>query len=111
LRGPPTSWAPITSGSARTCARTSPTASSSGCAWGAGPRPSITAKAAPPPPDWFRDNRDFGRIADGLRATGLSSAETDAIMGGNWLRFFDTGFGPQMPATQPTDQQTDRAAE
>lgn len=48
----------------------------------------------PPMPGWFRDSRDFGNIARGLRATGLCEQEVDGIMGGNWLRFFDRSFGP-----------------
>ena len=44
-------------------------------------------------PDWFADNRDFFRIADGLRAAGMHEDEVAAVMGGNWLRFFETGFG------------------
>ena len=42
----------------------------------------------PPQPPWFRDNRDFGNIAKGLKATGMSEAEIAKLMGGNWLRFF-----------------------
>jgi len=49
----------------------------------------------PPQPPWFRDNRDFGNIEDGLRTAGFDAAEVAGIMGGNWLRFFDAGFGPQ----------------
>jgi microsomal dipeptidase-like Zn-dependent dipeptidase len=48
----------------------------------------------PPMPDWFRDNRDFGKIEAGLRAVGLSEAEVAGVMGENWLRFFDESFGP-----------------
>ena len=48
----------------------------------------------PPMPAWYRDNRDFGNIEDGLRATGLSAEDVAGIMGDNWLRFFDTSFGP-----------------
>jgi microsomal dipeptidase-like Zn-dependent dipeptidase len=44
-------------------------------------------------PEWFADNRDFGRIAKGLRATGMRRADVSAVMGGNWLRFFETSFG------------------
>jgi membrane dipeptidase len=55
---------------------------------------SATAPGFPPMPDWFADNRDFGRIAEGLARTGLSAAEVEGIMGGNWLRFFDESFGP-----------------
>lgn len=49
----------------------------------------------PPMPSWFRDNRDFGNIEDGLRAVGFAAGEAAAIMGGNWLRFFERGFGPE----------------
>jgi microsomal dipeptidase-like Zn-dependent dipeptidase len=48
----------------------------------------------PPMPAWFKDNRDFGKIEAGLRATGLSETEVGGIMGENWLRFYDTSFGP-----------------
>ncbi len=47
----------------------------------------------PPMPDWFRDNRDFGNIRQGLKKTGFSSEEVDGLMGGNWLRFYDAEFG------------------
>jgi len=47
----------------------------------------------PPMPDWFRDNRDFETIAQGLRAAGLGDAEVAGIMGGNWARFFAESFG------------------
>jgi microsomal dipeptidase-like Zn-dependent dipeptidase len=46
-------------------------------------------------PAWFKDNRDFGKIAAGLRATGLSETEVAGIMGENWLRFYDMSFGPR----------------
>ncbi len=48
----------------------------------------------PPQPSWFTGNLDFGNIAAGLRVTGLDDGEVAGIMGGNWLRFFDAGFGP-----------------
>ena len=48
----------------------------------------------PPMPDWFQDNRHFGNIRDGLLAEGLSQADVDGIMGGNWQRFFAESFGP-----------------
>ena len=56
---------------------------------------SADAPGFPPMPDWFRDNRDFGNIRDGLRATGLNAGEVDGIMGDNWHRFFTENFGPQ----------------
>jgi microsomal dipeptidase-like Zn-dependent dipeptidase len=46
----------------------------------------------PEMPDWFQDNRHFGNIAVGLRAAGFSKDETSAIMGENWLRFYDANF-------------------
>ncbi len=49
----------------------------------------------PPMPSWFRDNRDFGTLREGLLAAGLGEAEVDGIMGGNWLRFYEESFGPQ----------------
>ena len=48
----------------------------------------------PPMPEWFHDNRDFGNIAAGLRAIGMSETEVAGVMGENWLRFFDQNFGP-----------------
>ena len=47
----------------------------------------------PPMPDWFRDNRDWDNIRDGLREAGFSRDETDGILGGNWLRFYEASFG------------------
>ena len=49
----------------------------------------------PAMPGWFRDNRDFGNVEQGLRAVGFSEADSAKIMGGNWLRFFDENFGPE----------------
>jgi membrane dipeptidase len=49
----------------------------------------------PPQPDWFRGNRDFPAIAEGLGKIGFAKAEVDAIMGENWLRFFDLSFSAQ----------------
>ena len=49
----------------------------------------------PPMPDWFEDNRHFGNIAAGLIAHGFSEADTSAVMGENWLRFYDENFGPE----------------
>ena len=48
----------------------------------------------PPMPDWFGDNRHFGNIAAGLMEHGLSEVDTAAVMGENWLRFYDNNFGP-----------------
>ncbi|MDB6180779.1 membrane dipeptidase [Paracoccus fistulariae] len=54
---------------------------------------SASAPGFPDMPDWFADNRDFGRIATGLKATGMDATNIAAVMGGNWLRFFDESFG------------------
>ena len=43
---------------------------------------------------WFQDNRSFGQVARGLRAVGMAQADVDAVMGGNWLRFYRDSFGP-----------------
>ena len=51
------------------------------------------AAGFPPMPEWFADNRDFGNIAAGLRAVGMTEADIAAVTGGNWLRFFAQGFG------------------
>jgi membrane dipeptidase len=49
----------------------------------------------PPQPAWFRDNRDFGNIAEGLASVGFDAAGVARVMGGNWLRFYETNFVPQ----------------
>lgn len=54
---------------------------------------SAAAPGFPPQPKWFRDNRDFPGLAAGLAAVGFDAEEVDGIMGGNWLRFFETSFG------------------
>ena len=46
----------------------------------------------PPQPEWFRDNRDFPGIEQGLAAVGFSADEVAAIAGMNWLRFFERSF-------------------
>ena len=69
-----------------------------GCGSGVGPKPLIMVKVQPlkpgfpDMPKWFQDNRHFGNIARGLRAVGFSKDETSAIMGENWLRFYDDNF-------------------
>ncbi len=46
----------------------------------------------PPMPEWFRDNRDWDSLRDGLREIGFSRGETEALLGGNWLRFYESSF-------------------
>ena len=48
----------------------------------------------PPQPAWFRDNRDWDGISDGLRAVGFSETEVSGILGENWLRFLETAMTP-----------------
>jgi membrane dipeptidase len=55
---------------------------------------SADAPGFPPMQPWFQDNRSFGQIAQGLRDVGMSQAEIEAIMGGNWLQFYTDSFGP-----------------
>ena len=50
------------------------------------------APGFPAMPGWFRDNRDFCNISRGLSAIGFSGADVEAIMGGNWARFFAASF-------------------
>lgn len=55
----------------------------------------------PRQPQWFGSNRDFGNIAAGLAGVGFSQADIDAIMGENWLRFFERSFPPRDEAGAP----------
>lgn len=55
---------------------------------------SATAAGFPAQPHWFKDNRDLPNIASGLAGVGFDKSEVAAIMGGNWLRFYDASFGP-----------------
>jgi microsomal dipeptidase-like Zn-dependent dipeptidase len=56
---------------------------------------SASAPGFPDMPQWFRDNRDFGNIENGLRATGLSEEEVAGIMGRNWYNFYAENFKPR----------------
>ena len=55
---------------------------------------SATNAGFPAMPDWFRDNRHFVALAEGLTRQGFSESEIAGIMGENWLTFFDISFGP-----------------
>jgi microsomal dipeptidase-like Zn-dependent dipeptidase len=46
----------------------------------------------PAQPDWFEGIRDFPNIAVGLAEVGFSADEIAAIMGLNWLRFYEQNF-------------------
>lgn len=56
---------------------------------------SASAPGFPDMPDWFKDNRDFGNIENGLAAVGMSVDEIAGIMGRNWYRFYDENFRAQ----------------
>ncbi|MDP6163177.1 MAG: membrane dipeptidase, partial [Candidatus Thioglobus sp.] len=47
----------------------------------------------PDQPQWFRDNRDFINIANGLKSVGFTDQDVDLVMGKNWLNFFESSFG------------------
>ncbi len=47
----------------------------------------------PPMPGWFKDNRDFNNIEQGLLDVGFNAEDTAKVMGNNWLEFFDLNFG------------------
>jgi microsomal dipeptidase-like Zn-dependent dipeptidase len=49
----------------------------------------------PEMPDWFESNLDFPNIKNGLITHGFSEKDVAAIMGENWLSFFDNGFSPR----------------
>lgn len=51
-----------------------------------------TAPSFPDWPDWFAGPQDFGNLKVGLERAGFSAAETDAILGRNWLRLFAEVF-------------------
>ena len=55
---------------------------------------SASSAGFPDQPSWFNDNRDFNNIALGLKDVGFSDDEVAAVMGNNWLNFFESSFGP-----------------
>ncbi|MCI2398514.1 membrane dipeptidase [Aliiroseovarius subalbicans] len=57
---------------------------------------SAAAPGFPPMPDWFRDNRDFGNLEEGLTKVGMSANEVAGIIGGNWHRFYADSFTPEV---------------
>jgi microsomal dipeptidase-like Zn-dependent dipeptidase len=46
----------------------------------------------PPWPTWFDGPKDFPSLAEGLDEAGFAPDERDLVLGGNWLRLFDTVF-------------------
>ena len=43
---------------------------------------------------WFKDNRDFGNIENGLLAVGMDVLDVNKIMGENWYNFYSENFKP-----------------
>lgn len=56
---------------------------------------SAAAPGFPPQPEWFQSAADFDNLATGLRQAGFSQSETEGVLGGNWLRFFELSFSPK----------------
>jgi microsomal dipeptidase-like Zn-dependent dipeptidase len=46
----------------------------------------------PEMPSWFRDNRDWQNIIQGLKNIGFNDEEVKKIKGENWLNFFKKSF-------------------
>lgn len=55
---------------------------------------SASQRGFPSMPGFFTDNRDFRNIEAGLKAVGFDAEAVAAVMGGNWLNFYDRSFGP-----------------
>lgn len=60
-------------------------------------RPDAAPVSFPPQPPWFRDNRDFPKLAGGLRRAGFGEADIAAVLGQNWLRFMRESFAEREP--------------
>ncbi len=65
---------------------------------------SAAAPGFPEMPHWFSDNRHFNQIADGLSAVGMTAGDVQAVMGGNWLRFFEASFEAPANASEKVSQ-------
>ena len=48
----------------------------------------------PQQPSWFEGAGDIMNIADGLLQVGFRQEDVAKVMGNNWQRFFEEGFGP-----------------
>jgi len=46
----------------------------------------------PEMPNWFRDNRDWHNILQGLKKVGFNKEEINKIKGENWFNFFKSSF-------------------
>ena len=52
----------------------------------------ITSEGFPIQPNWFKSNKDFINIKDGLKHIGFDNDEINSIMGLNWMKFFKNSF-------------------
>ena len=50
--------------------------------------------AFPPMPSWFRSNRDWNALREGLIAHGFAADEVAALLGDNWMRFLRDALEP-----------------
>ena len=57
-------------------------------------RPDPAPITFPDQPAWFRDNRDFTGLANGLRRAGFGEDDVAAVLGGNWYGFMGHAFAP-----------------
>lgn len=57
--------------------------------YGAG---SAASPSWPKWPSWFQGPSDFPGIAEALLTKGFAKTEVEAVMGGNWQRFYTEGF-------------------
>ncbi|MBP81055.1 MAG: peptidase M19 [Acidiferrobacteraceae bacterium] len=53
---------------------------------------SADAPGFPEQPSWFKDSRDFPNLVAGLKKVGFDGESIAAVMGNNWLRFFESAF-------------------
>ena len=51
-----------------------------------------SAPGFPDMPSWFKDNRDFINLEEGLIKRGFSPVEAGKILGDNWFYFFEKSF-------------------
>jgi len=56
---------------------------------------SASSPGFPEQPQWFKDNRDFENIENGLLDLGMNASEVNKIMGENWYNFYAQNFKAQ----------------
>ncbi len=55
---------------------------------------SADAPGFPDQPKWFQSGADFNNLDNGLKAVGFNEQERAAVLGENWLRFYEESFSP-----------------